>query len=258
MSALATLQYRMALAIRTNEVQVDDLVSETAAVSRAVRLGVYQNAYIARLDEALRSNYPKLHALLGDDDMFTLTTAYQEAHPSPRPSIRWFGDLLPQFLAQHEPYASAPILAEVAAFEWAMCCAFDAEDVPTLPISVLTELHDEQWPSLQVQFQPAFTTLALQWNAPAVWHALNDDEAPPRPSEAEQAWAIWRHELQPRFRSLAKDEVALIDTIRSGKRFEEACEVLLQWHSEDEAPGCAAAYLGQWIAEGWISRLHPN
>jgi len=255
MSALAQLQHRLARAIRVRDVAVDDLVSESPRVSRAVRLGVYQEAYVLRLDEALRSNYPKLHAILGDDDMLKLTMAYQEAHASMRPSIRWFGDVLPDFLASDERYAHLPILAELARFEWSLCQTFDASDAPVLAATRLAELGDEDWPLLQVGFHPSVHLLTLAWNAPTVWRALNEDAPPPAPSPSPMCWATWRHELQPRYRSLAEDEAVFIAALQAGQHFGEACEVLLRWHGEDDAPARAAGLLGTWLAEGWITRL---
>lgn len=255
MSALHTLFTQVADAVRLRHGTLDALVRETEAVPRAVRLGVYQQAYLLRLDEALRANYPKLHLLLGDEDFFELACTYAERHPSRRPSIRWFGDRLADFLASTEPYAGVPTLAELARFEWALCLAFDAADAATLGIDALASLGDEQWPVLRPGFHPAFSVLPLHFNAPAIWRALDRDEAPPAPEQSAHVWAVWRHGMQPHYRSLADDEAALIQALLGGQPFGTACEALLPWHGEDEAPARAAGLLGQWLAAGWVCGL---
>lgn len=255
MNGLRIIQQQLSAHMRHGDMQAADLIVETASVPRATRLRIYAHAYIARLEEVLRSNYPKLHLVLGDEDFMTLTQDYLAAHPSQRRSVRWLGDTLADFLATGDAYAEAPVLAELARLEWALGTAFDAADAPTLSAAALGELADDDWPILAPRFHPALTVLSLQWNAIAVWQALDKDEEPPRPAEAAGGWAVWRDELVPHFRSLAQDETALMLALQQGEVFGAACEKLLAWHSEDEAPGIAAGYLGRWLADGWISAL---
>lgn len=255
MSTLDILQRRVAAHIRHGGDPLADLVADSPRVPRAVRLGIYADAYLLRLDEALRANYPKLHLLLGDDDFLALTRTYLAGHPSQQASIRWFGAELAGFLAATPPYAATPALAELARFEWALGLAFDAANAPGLGIAALAAIADEDWPVLRMRFQPGFAHLSLQWNAAAVWRALDADAAPPAPVREASDWAIWRADLQPHYRSLAGDEAALLGALQSGRPFGAACESLLPWHDEDTAPARAGALLGQWLAEGWIAAL---
>src|SRR5262245_41797708 len=55
------------------------------------RLAVYARMYCARLVDVLREDYPRVAAVLGNDDFADLTHAYLAAHPSTHPSLRWFG-----------------------------------------------------------------------------------------------------------------------------------------------------------------------
>ncbi|QDQ26076.1 DUF2063 domain-containing protein [Chitinimonas arctica] len=255
MNTLAVLQIRVADAIRHANDPLTDLVAESAAVPRAVRLGVYVDAYLLRLDEALRSNYPKLHLLLGDDDFLALTRAYLSEHPSRQASIRRFGDRLADFLAAAPRYAELPVLTELARFEWALGSAFDAADAPLIGLAALADLADADWPLLVLGFQPSLAMLALDWNAPAVWRALDAEEAPPAPLREPGGWLIWRQALQPHYRSLAEDEAALLAALLAGQPFGIACESLLAWHTMDDAPARAGALLGRWLGDGWVSRL---
>ena len=70
-----------------------------------------------------------LAKLLGEADFAALAAAYIAAHDSPYFSIRYYGDALAKFLATREDYAAAPVLAELAQWEWAMTAVFDAADV---------------------------------------------------------------------------------------------------------------------------------
>ena len=254
-TALATLQQRIAASIRLRDDAALPLIAESQPISRAVRLGVYQDAYLLRLDEALRGNFPKLHLLLGDESMMALTTAYVATHPSRRPSIRWFGDALPAFLAEHPDYAPVPALAELAQFEWALCNAFDAADADTLPPTALAALSDDDWPAMRLAFHPALRQLALHWNVVTVWRALDTGETPPTPEADARSWVVWRQADQPHYRSQGEDEAALLRAMQGGLPLATACETLLPWHDEATAPEYAAGVLGRWLHEGWVSGL---
>ena len=252
---LTLLQQRVATSIRQRSDDALALIAKSQPISPAIRLGVYQDAYLLRLDEALRGNFPKLHVLLGDESMMALTTAYVAAQPSRRPSIRWFGDQLPAFLATHPDYAPVPALADLARFEWALCTAFDAADADTVPATALGTLSDDDWPALRLTFHPSLQPIALAWNCVAVWRALDTGETPPNPSSDARNWAIWRQIDQPHYRSLGDDEAALLRAMQSGLPLATACESLLPWHDEDAAPAHAAGLLGRWLHEGWIRTI---
>lgn len=230
-------------------------IADLPPLAPSERLAVYANAYFLRLDEALRANFPKLHLLLGDDDFAALSRAYLDAQPSRQRSLRWLGASLPDWLREQAPYANVPALAELAAFEWSLGTAFDASDAPQCGIDALGHIADEAWPSLRPQFHPALRLLKLEWNAPTIWQALERDETPPAPARAEQIWATWRIELTPHYRSLSDDEAAFCLALQQGADFAQACEALLPWHDEDNAPMRAAGLLGTWLGEGWISRV---
>ncbi|MHB8535227.1 MAG: HvfC/BufC family peptide modification chaperone, partial [Sulfuricaulis sp.] len=102
-------------------------VTSTAKADAPTRLTIYYDAYRLRLIEALDSNYPVLHAWIGDEEFEQLGLAYLGAHPSGHFSIRYFGHRLPEFLGT-EAYSDRPYLGEMAMLEWALSEAFDAED----------------------------------------------------------------------------------------------------------------------------------
>lgn len=251
-SPLHTLQQQISNHVRLGTDGAAALIVETPQVSRETRLGIYSDAYIARLNEAIQANFPKLHQMLGDDECFELTRRYALAHPSRQRSIRWFGHRLAEYLNQDEDYAAVPVLAELAGLEWALAKAFDAANTPPLTVDVLTTLDDATWPVMRLVFHPAVSVLPMGWNAIALWKAIDAGEEPPKPEPAAGAWIVWREGLSPHFRSLAPNLAALLQAAYAGQPFATACEALLPWHSEDDAPGIAAGYLGQWLRDGWI------
>ena len=220
-------------------------------VGAKVRLGVYYNAYRLRLKEVLANIYPTLHTLLGDALFENAASSYIENYPSHYPNIRWFGDKFSAHLSLTLP--QHPIAAEMAAFEWALGLAFDAENAPVLTLSDLATVPLESWGDLRFTFHPSLQILHLQWNVSGVWHALNDDEAPPQITEVNSECLIWRQHLDAQFRSLEPGENQALQLIMSGTSFGELCEYLQQSLAEEEASIRAANFLSGWLNEELIS-----
>jgi hypothetical protein len=218
------------------------------------RLGIYRNAYRARLIEALGDTYTVLHEVLGDEVFVALGEAFVASRPSTHRSIRWYGGDLAEFLSRHAPYAGQPILAELALLEWTLAVVFDSADAEPVSRAALTTIDPSAWSELQFEFHPSLRRLHLQWNTAAVWQAMSNGETPPDPECAEHAvpWLLWRQDLQNYFRSMPADEAAALEAALRGANFGEICAALADWLTEDEIPLRAAGLLGIWADSGII------
>ncbi len=256
MSALAQLQQEFQDYLLRGDDAVAARVTGTVQVPIATRLGIYAGAYRSRLAEALATNYPVLAKLIGEADFASLAADYIAAYDSAFFSIRDYGDELAKFLATREQYAAAPVLAELAQWEWAMTSVFDAADAAPLGAADLAALPPARWAQLRFQWHPSVRRLTLWWNVPQLWKALSDDLQRPEmtlgPAPAE--WLLWRDDLTSYFRSLPTSEASVLDAARSGWPFGELCALLCEEVGEAEAPAQAASFLRTWIAGGLIVR----
>jgi hypothetical protein len=234
---------------------VEAHVIGSARVPVATRLGVYSGAYRARLAEALQANFPALAKLLEDADFATLASRYVDAHDSAFFSIRYYGHELPQFLSQHPDYTDAPLLAELARWEWTMTDAFDAADATPLSHAALARFSPREWPQLRFSWHPSAARLGLVWNVPQLWQALTQDTE--RPAAAlnrePKPWLLWRQGLTTYFRSLPATEARALDAARDGWPFGELCALLCDELGETQAPAQAALLLRGWIDAGLIT-----
>jgi hypothetical protein len=240
------------------------LSGESAAIERhvvgtekvpvATRLAIYGDGYRVRLIEALEANFPILGKLLGEDDFGTLGAAYVRGHDSPFFTIRHYGNALAGFLATDKEYAGAPVLAELARWEWAMTEVFDAADAAPIGVEALARVKPEEWAELRFDWHPSLRRLALVWNAPQIWKAVSDDAEPPEVelSAAPVEWLLWRQDLRNYFRSLSPLEVMALEAARSGQSFGELCGLLSAQLGEAQAPARAAGFLRDWIESGLI------
>ena len=69
---------------------------------------------------------------------------YVRTHDSPYCSIRYYGDELPELLAEHSEYAAAPVLADLARWEWTMTDVFDAADATALTHAELSRSEERR------------------------------------------------------------------------------------------------------------------
>lgn len=258
MSSLRQLQEAFQAHVLCGRGGIEAEIAGTASVGPIERLRIYADAYRLRLLEALGTDYSGLKRLLGEDAFDRLGRAYIDAHPSDRRSIRWFGRHMAHFLANTGPYLNDPVLAEMAAFEWAQGEAFDAADDPSLTIEQMAALPPEAWPTLRFQPHASIRRLWLGWNVPAMWQAFDQgrrDVPPAEPVTPPLRWLVWRNERMVHWRSLAEDETAGFDHVVDECTFGEVCEVLCRWHDPAEVSLRAAAMLKTWIAAGLLARV---
>ncbi len=287
MSALTDLQSDFQAYLLQGGNRMLARVTGTPKVSAETRLSIYYDAYRLRLLEALDSNYPVLHAWLGDAEFEKLGLAYLQTNPSTHFSIRYFGHRLPEYLVGKE-YRDRPYLAEMAAFEWAISEAFDSADGPITQIEDMGAVPPEAWPGMRLQLHASVQRLDLKWNVPAIWKAIRQNlEAerisdacrsetsntpsmhkenqdgpaaithvpPPEASDHPQAWLVWRQDLKNYFRSLSVDEAWALDAARAGETFAAVCEGLCEWIDAQNVALHAAGLMKQWITDGIVSGI---
>jgi hypothetical protein len=253
-SRLPDIQEAFQRFLLAGDSEINACVIGTERVPVETRLGIYGDGYRSRLIEALETSFPVLANLLGETDFQALAAQYVNAHESTFFSIRYYGDQLADFLAGDAEYSKAPILAELARWEWAMAAAFDAADAEPIDISAFAQLAPEDWAELRFEWSPAVQVVELEWNVPQLWKAVTEGTERPEPSLSPQlgSYLIWRRELQIYFRPLAQQEAAVIAAARAGHSFGELCVLLCEHLDESEASLHAAGYLRGWVESGLI------
>ena len=237
------------------------IVGEVAGADddfRKVRLDIYRAAYRLRLVEVLGSDYAVLKSHCGDT-FEAIAEEYLAAHPSTHRNVRWFGAGMAMFLRQHPRHGGQPLLADLAAFEWALGLAFDAADLAAVTFDQVAGVAPEQWPELRFAAHPSLQVLTLRTAAIAVWNAANSGESGEAPQENSAVdWAIWRKGHSPHFRSLETDEAWALAALREDCPFGEICAGLCDWVAEADAAPSAAQLLRGWVEEGWIASLRTS
>lgn len=232
-------------------------------------IDAYQFAYGARLVGALRENFEILARAMGDDGFDALGRAYLAAHPSRRPSIRWFGDGLAAFMAERvaagdDTVVPHPAFVDLARMDWALRDAFDAADAPTIGREALAGVSPDDFGALRFVPHPSVGLVALDWAIEAAWRALRAHDPEhggaepelPAPTPAPHTLLVWRNGLDTQWRSLDPTEDALLRAMVAGEDFAALCERAAEL--SDDPATLAARLLARWLDDGLLSeRLGP-
>ena len=255
MSDFARQQSEFQRGILTGDDSVLAEILDSPREKREVLLGVYRHAYGSRLVEAMGNDHELLHSYLGDEMFNEMGYAYVAANPSRNPNLRWFSQVLPDFLKSSAPYSNYPILSDLAALEKALNDAFDAKEAPALAVADMAGFAPEVWNDLEFMAHPSAIRLDLTTNAFAVWLALKNDETPPDAVALEEPCRllIWREDVVPMFRELSAEEAMIWDEAARGISFGVLCSMLATYDDPEGAAARGAGYLHGWVTAGLLT-----
>jgi hypothetical protein len=218
------------------------VVAPAARLAPADRVRIYADMYFWRILDALRADFPRLAAVLGEERFQALGRAYLARHPSRHPSLRHAGGALPAFLAA-EGLPDLPYLADLARLEWARVEVFDALDAHPVRVEDLRRLPADEWPALRFAPVPALAVLVADWPVDRVWDLAASGEVPAVSGPARTALRVWREGFAVyHVRMDAREEEAL-GRVLAGCTFATVCDGL-------DDPAEAGALLLRWLEDG--------
>lgn len=257
MSDLKKLQENFFNYLQSVNNDIFDMIVDHGALDKNTRLNIYKNAYTKRLKQCIEKDHPVLCNYLGDKLFNELTKGYITKNPSIYTSLRQYGDHLPDYLEQHEPFASVPVLKEIATFERLMLSAFDAADSKNFAtIGELRNIIPEDWPNIQLRFHPSVFAFSAHWNSVEIWQALKNKVSPPTAIEYKNYWLIWRGgDRLTQFRNIPFEAYLVFTCFKDNYCFADICELLLEHLQENEIGGKAVSYMTEWLESGIIKKI---
>ncbi len=230
------------------------VVRARGALSPVERLRIYASMYPLRPVEALRSDYPALATLLGEERFGALVSEYVSANPSTSFTLARLGDRLPTFVASWGPKRGRGLCADVARLERAAAAVFDADDVALLDAPALAAALASEGESLRLVAAPAFAVLSVRPGAVAVLDAVLDGTPPPtRAGRVRTHVACYRRDFTVLRRALEPVPGRFLGALVSGLPLGEA---LARAARGDRRPPAriVAGWLAEWSALGAFER----
>ena len=215
------------------------------------RLGIYVDAYMARLVEALEEDFPALARRLGQRAFHRLCRAYLERHPSRSRSLNPLGRKLPEFL----PARSAA--RDLARLEVAMSEVFDGEAVPPLGSGDFARLRPETLAAARLDCVPALRLLALDHDANPYVDAVRQERDALPPLRRRPSWiAVYRKDFKVCRLDLSEAGFAALRALERGRTVSSAVGAAARsWKGtaadlERQVRQC----FGEWVSEGFFAR----
>lgn len=241
---------------------LDTLVESDERLAAVDRLDVYANAYFYRIHDVLVEDFPTLAQVLGDETFHDLVTSYLAVHPPERPSLRWIGEHLANFLAEHAAASSFreafPLVADLAAYEWATESVFDAADSEAATREDLAAVPSNAWNALPIQLRPSVRVLRLGGPVQQLRSAQREERALPQVEAAPTALCLWRRDSRVVHRQLEAPEASALEAASSGIDFGSLCVDAARDVGEQEAAALAARWIARWIDDRLIRALPPG
>jgi len=234
--------------------EAEEFLVGSPELSEDERIGVYADMYLWRLTDALREDYPKVAALLGDERFLTLAEAYARAYPSDRPDLGQFGRHLPAYLRRFAGGERAD-LHDLAALEWARSEVFFETPAEPVARDALAALGPATFPEARLELIPALRVLTLDHDAATLWRRLEDGEPADAPLADPTAVVVWREGFEVFHGRIELDEARALESARAGEPLATVCAAF----GERADPGSAAfAALASWFDEGWIASIRAG
>jgi hypothetical protein len=240
---------------------LETLIKSDERLAAEDRLDVYANAYFYRIHDVLAEDFPTLASALGEEDFHDLVTSYLAVHPSESPSLRWIGDRLSGFLADHDAAASiramCPFASDLATYEWATQAVFDAPNSEAVRREDLAAVPPEDWAALPIQLDPSVRLLDLDWPVQLLRAAQREEQELPDLDPEPTTLCLWRHDERVVHRELDPHESRALSATNAGTDFGSLCVAVAEDVGEDKAPALAAGWLARWVDDGLIRALSP-
>ncbi len=218
------------------------------------RLRIYRNNAESNFTDALRSSYPAIERLVGDDYFRQCARQFQRRYPSRSGDLQFAGEQFPTYLAQLHADDGYRYLGDIARLEWLIQETLLATDHEALNLVKLAAVEACDYPRLKFRLHPAARLFASLYPCLKIWEAnANADEDAKTPdtidldSGADQL-LLFRDNSRIQFYRLDSGEYEFLQALARGDTFESAVELA--------TPFDAAAALQRFVAKRVIVDFH--
>lgn len=268
--------------VSAETVSVEQIIRRSRQQTASERLQVYTHAYIARLLDCLREEYPAVRQASGDDAFDAFAVGYLQEYPSASYTLANLGVKFPDFLAQtrtllvvpptggpHQPDRPqarrrtddfADFLIDLARLERLYSELFDGPGVEgqsLLNASHLSAVPPGQWPDARLVPVCCLKLIKLDFRAHEYISALRRNENPVPPERTETFLAVTRRDFVIRRHALSHVQFELLRALIEGRTVSEAISAAdaIMPHSFEAFAHSLHDWFSAWTAAGFFQTV---
>lgn len=163
MPSLAELQSAFSQALRDPAVPVPRGLRGSGRSGAGRRFDVHRNNMMVSLVDALRSTFPAVHRLVGEDYFAAAARAYVMQQPPESPVLLHYGETFGDFMEALPSASGVPYLGDVARLEWARIRALHAADAEPASIDALAGIDRDLLNSVTFALHPSLSVIRSRW-----------------------------------------------------------------------------------------------
>jgi hypothetical protein len=242
---LAPFETSFAGALLDAERPVPSGVTAHNAAVPTRRFAVYRNNVVAGLVKALRSRFPAVEKITGEEFFAAMARVFVAERPPHSPLLATYGDEFADFIAAFEPARELGYLADVARLEAARTRAYHAADAIPVDASRFAALDADAVDGIRVAMHPA-TEIVRSPHPIVTIRAMNSGE---QELVAIEDWRgedalVARPYLDVEVRALPPGGAAFLLALAAGRPLGEAAAIALAEDSEFDLTRNLAGLIG--------------
>jgi hypothetical protein len=215
------------------------------------QLNVYRRNVRGNFVDALRSTFPAVWRLVGDDYFRQIARRFQDLRPSRSGDLTAVGEFFPSYLRDLHDADQFSYLADVARFEWLIEESLRAAEHAPLDLAKLSAVAVECYERLHFDLHPTLRLFESRYPVLSIWEANVGSDAEPDVIDlgsGADCLAIMRPRLQLKFHRLTRGEACFLRALQEGATIADAIEAAEASSVEFNA----SAALHRFVAAGVI------
>lgn len=234
------------------------LILPSKTLDSLQRIGIYRDMYLARLREALASDFPALLHFLGEEAFTKLVAGYVQKYPSQSYTLNRLGDHLPEYVRSVHRLSCREFLYDLARLEFAMSEVFDAPESPVFKPNAIANVPPEAWEVTLLKPIEAFRLLAFQYPVNAYLQSFRKKTPHPSIRRKDNWVVIFRNSYRLRRLDLTHQAHDLLQSLALGKPLGKALSLSLSRNRSTVSEVQLFSWFRDWVANGLFQGIEPS